>query len=121
MASITRLQKTSLLVGIVAATVTTAAAIWKFRSDPSVMTVPVAAESATGSRVAGVVFELNDGSYTKPTDGKGVSSIDAKFVGTEATALWAIDFRKIGPVVFSPVKGGSLVKVVLAEVPAENN
>lgn len=119
MAALTRLQKISLAVGIVAATVTSAAAIWKFWSDPDMMTVPVAAESPTGSRIAGVVFELNNGSYTKPTDGKGVTVIDAKFVGTEATALWAIDYRKIGPVVFSPVKGGTLVKVVLAELPSE--
>lgn len=120
MSDLTQLQKVSLVVGIVAATVTTAAVIWKFWSTRDSAAVPVVAESATGSRVAGVVFELNDGSYTKPTDGKGVTSIDARFVGTEATALWAIDFRKIGPVVFSPVKGGSLVKVVLPEVPSES-
>lgn len=114
-----RLKKVSMVVGVVAASVAIAATIWGFVSVPVTSLVPVAVESDTGQRHPGIVFELNNGTYTKPTDGKGVTEIDPMFVGTEATALRAVDFRKIAAVVFSPVKGGSLVKVVLPDVHAE--
>lgn len=113
------LKRASMIVGIVAAAVAIAATIWGFVSGPGTALVPVAVESETGQRLVGVVFELNDGTYTKPTNGKGVTEIGPTFVETEATALWAVDYRKIGPVVFRPVRGGSLVKVVLAGVPTE--